>query len=172
MGKRRAAATTLDFKFGAAGRLFLSVQGAAFAGDYRSRDLTFTVNRVLPGNFGPAFTLVSPAAAASASGGISLTRAKFNLRFNCTDQSRRQLAAITGGSVGPDTFPFATPRRLIDAPGEYHLTKKISAFANIRNLTDEPEDFERRGPQTPAYAPFRQSDRYGALWIFGLRGNF
>ena len=55
---------------------------------------------------------------------------------------------------------------------EYHLTKKLSAFANIRNLTDEPEDFERRGPLTPAYAKFRQSDRYGALWIFGLRGNF
>jgi hypothetical protein len=108
----------------------------------------------------------------TASAGISLTRAKFNLRLNWTFQSRRQLAAITGGSVGPDTFTFATPRRLIDATGEYHLTKKLSAFANIRNLTDEPEDFERRGPLTPAYAKFRQSDRYGALWIFGLRGNF
>jgi TonB-dependent receptor len=108
----------------------------------------------------------------TASAGISLTRAKFNLRLNWTYQSRRQLAAITGGSVGPDTFTFATPRRLIDATGEYHLTKKLSLFGNIRNLTDEPEDFERRGPLTPAYAQFRQSDRYGALWIFGLRGNF
>ena len=108
----------------------------------------------------------------TASAGISLTRTKFNLRLNWTYQSRRQLAAITGGSVGPDTFTFATPRRLIDVTGEYQLTKKVSAFANIRNLTDEPEDFERRGPQTPAYANFRQSDRYGALWIFGLRGNF
>ena len=108
----------------------------------------------------------------TASAGISLTRAKFNLRLNWTYQSRRQLAAITGGSVGPDTFTFATPRRLIDATGEYHLTKKLSLFGNIRNLTDEPEDFERRGPLTPAYAKFRQSDRYGALWIFGLRGNF
>ena len=108
----------------------------------------------------------------TASAGISLTRTTFNLRLNWTYQSRRQLAAITGGSVGPDTFTFATPRRLIDATGEYHLTKKLSLFGNIRNLTDEPEDFERRGPQTPAYATFRQSDRYGALWIFGLRGNF
>ncbi len=108
----------------------------------------------------------------TASAGISLTRAKFNLRMNWTYQSRRQLAAITGGSVGPDTFTFATPRRLIDATGEYQLTKKLSLFGNIRNLTNEPEDFERRGPQTPAYANFRQSDRYGALWIFGLRGNF
>ena len=47
-----------------------------------------------------------------------------------------------------------------------------SFFGNLRNAGDEPEDFERRGPQTPDRARFRQSDRYGALWIFGLRGNF
>ena len=47
-----------------------------------------------------------------------------------------------------------------------------SFFGNLRNAGDEPEDFERRGPQTPDRARFRQSDRYGALWIFGLRGTF
>jgi outer membrane receptor protein involved in Fe transport len=104
--------------------------------------------------------------------GLVLIRDRFNLRLTWTYQSRRKLAQITGASVGPGTFTYATPRRLIDLTGEYRLTKAISLFGNIRNLTDEPEDFERWGPETPAYARFRQSDQYGALWIFGLRGSF
>lgn len=108
----------------------------------------------------------------TASAGLVFTRAKYNVRLNWTYQSRRKLAQITGGSVGPGTFTYATPRRLIDLTGEYQLTPRLALFGNIRNLKDEPEDFERYGPATPGYAKFRQSDRYGALWIFGLRGNF
>jgi hypothetical protein len=108
----------------------------------------------------------------TASVGLALIRPTFNLRFNWTWQSRRKLAQITGASVGPGTFTYASPRRLLDLTGEYHLTRRFSLFGNLRNLTDTPEDFERWGPQTPGYARFRQSDRYGALWIFGVRGNF
>ena len=107
----------------------------------------------------------------TASVGLALIRPKFNVRFNWTFQSRRKLAPITGASVGPGTFTYAAPRRLVDLTGEYQLTRRFSLFGNIRNLHDTPEDFERWGPQTPGYARFRQSDRYGALWIFGVRGN-
>ncbi len=108
----------------------------------------------------------------TASVGLVLTRPRFNLRANWTMQSERKLAQINGLSVGPGTFTYATPRRLLDVNAEFNLTRRVSVFGNIRNLTDEPEDFERRGPQTPDRARFRQSDRYGALWIFGLRGTF
>jgi TonB-dependent receptor len=107
----------------------------------------------------------------TASVGLAFIRPQFNLRFNWTFQSRRKLAPITGASVGPGTFTYAAPRRLVDLTGEYQLTRRFSLFGNIRNLADTPEDFERWGPQTPGYARFRQSDRYGALWIFGVRGN-
>lgn len=108
----------------------------------------------------------------TASAGLSLNRAKFSLRLNWTYQSRRKLAQIVGASVGPGTFTYATPRRILDLTGDYRLTKQLSLFGNIRNATDEPEDFERWGPETPALSKFRQSDRYGALWIFGVRGVF
>ena len=108
----------------------------------------------------------------TASVGLVLTRPRFNLRANWTMQSERKLAQINGLSVGPGTFTYATPRRLLDVNAEFNVTRRVSVFGNIRNLTDEPEDFERRGPQTPDRARFRQSDRYGALWIFGLRGTF
>jgi len=108
----------------------------------------------------------------TASVGLVLTRPRFNVRANWTMQSERKLAQITGLSVGPGTFTYATPRRLLDINAEFNLARRISVFGNLRNAGDEPEDFERRGPQTPDRARFRQSDRYGALWIFGLRGNF
>ena len=108
----------------------------------------------------------------TASVGLVLTRPRFNVRANWTYQSERKLAPIGGLSVGPGTFTYATPRRLVDVNAEFNLTRRISVFGNIRNWGDEPEDFERRGPLTPERARFRQSDRYGALWIFGLRGNF
>ncbi|MBL9199884.1 MAG: TonB-dependent receptor [Opitutaceae bacterium] len=106
----------------------------------------------------------------TASVGVVLTRPRFNVRLNWTYQSERKLAAITGGSVGPGTFTYATPRRLLDLNAEFNVTRRLALFANLRNLGDESEDFERRGPDTPAYAKFRQSDRYGGLWIFGVRG--
>ena len=59
-----------------------------------------------------------------------------------------------------------------DDGSTFSATRRLSVFANLRNLGDESEDFERRGPQTPDRARFRQSDRYGSLWIIGLRGNF
>ena len=108
----------------------------------------------------------------TASAGLVLTRPRFNVRLNWTYQSERKLAQITGLSVGPGTFTYATPRRLIDLNAEFNVTKLLAVFGNIRNLGDESEDFERRGPQTPDRARFRQSDRYGALWIFGVRGTF
>ena len=108
----------------------------------------------------------------TASVGLVLTRQRFNLRANWTMQSERKLAQISGLSVGPGTFTYATPRRLLDINAEFNATRRVSVFGNLRNAGDEPEDFERRGPQTPDRARFRQSDRYGALWIIGLRGNF
>ncbi|MFM1747274.1 MAG: hypothetical protein RLZZ188_940 [Verrucomicrobiota bacterium] len=108
----------------------------------------------------------------TASAGLVLTRPRFNVRATWTMQSERKLAQITGLSVGPGTFTYATPRRIIDLNAEFNATRRLSVFANLRNLGDESEDFERRSPQTPDRARFRQSDRYGSLWIIGLRGNF
>ena len=50
--------------------------------------------------------------------------------------------------------------------------KHFALFANIRNLNDDPENFTRDGPGIPEVAKFRQSDRNGSLWMFGVKGNF
>jgi hypothetical protein len=52
------------------------------------------------------------------------------------------------------------------------LTRNFALFGNIRNLRDTPEDFSRDGPEMPDVAKFRQRDRYGALWIFGVKSTY
>jgi TonB-dependent receptor len=108
----------------------------------------------------------------TATWGISLTRPTYSLKVNWNYKSRHRRAAVTGQSIEPGTYAWGSKRLFVDVIGEYTLTKHLALFGNIRNLGDTPEDFSREGPHTPDVAKFRQRDRYGALWIFGLKGTF
>ena len=108
----------------------------------------------------------------TASWGISLTRPGYSLKVNWNYKSRHRRAPIRGASIPPGTYVFGSKRLFVDIIGEYKLSKRFALFGNIRNLGDTPEDFVRDGPGIPDVAKFRQRDRYGALWIFGLKGTF
>ena len=54
--RRSTAAGTLDFKLSAHDRISFSLQHGAFRSPQENQTLTFLVNRVAPGEFGPAFT--------------------------------------------------------------------------------------------------------------------
>ena len=108
----------------------------------------------------------------TAAWGISLNRPGYSLKVNWNYKSRHRRAPITGASIPPGTYVFGSKRLFVDIIGEYRLTKNFALFGNIRNLRDTPEDFGRDGPGIPDVAKFRQRDRYGALWIFGVKGTF
>ncbi|MBI5766375.1 MAG: TonB-dependent receptor [Verrucomicrobia bacterium] len=108
----------------------------------------------------------------TASWGVSLNREKYTLKASWNYKSRHRRAAITGASIPPGTYVFGSKRLFIDLIGEYRLTRRLALFGNIRNLHDTPEDFSRDGPGIPDVAKFRQRDRYGALWMFGVKGTF
>ncbi|MBI4623662.1 MAG: carboxypeptidase regulatory-like domain-containing protein [Verrucomicrobia bacterium] len=124
--------------------------------------------------------MTGPAAAVSFSGfipktatwGVSLSRPKYSLKVNWNYKSRHRRAAINGASIPPGTYVFGSKRLFVDLIGEYSLTRHFALFGNIRNLRDTPEDFSRDGPEMPDVAKFRQRDRYGALWIFGVKSTF
>ena len=78
--RRSSAAVTLDYKFTRYDQVSLSFQAARFDQQFNSRDLTFSVNRVLPGNFSTAFTHGAP-------GGGTLTLA------NAGDRDRRNASS-------------------------------------------------------------------------------
>ena len=79
---------------------------------------------------------------------------------------------LSGRGIENGTTRYAAPRTSIDITGEHKLWKQFSVFAKLRNVTDVGVDFEFYGPSTPEVAKFQQRERYGALWTFGLKGNF
>jgi iron complex outermembrane receptor protein len=108
----------------------------------------------------------------SGSWGISLSRPKFNVKFNWNYRSAARLSAITGRSIQPGTFEYRSKRMLRDIYADYFFRRNMAAFMSLRNVGSEPEDVKRYGPTTPAIARFRQRQDYGAAWIFGVRGIF
>lgn len=105
--------------------------------------------------------------------GVSLSRPKFALRLKWNYTSRnRQAPVATGSSIEPGTFAWGAARTLIDVNGEYRISERWAVFANLNNITDAPADLEIAGPSTPEAAQFRQRQRFGSLWTFGLKGNF
>ena len=108
----------------------------------------------------------------TAAWGVSLDREAWSFKINWNYKSRHRRAAIAGASIPPGTYVFGSKRLFVDLVGEYRLTRRLALFGNIRNLGDTPEDFSRDGPGLPDVAKFRQRDRYGALWIFGVKGTF
>jgi iron complex outermembrane receptor protein len=109
----------------------------------------------------------------SGSWGVSLTREKFNLRANWNYRGRQRRGEVgAGASIEPGTYNWGTKRLNIDVQGEYHLTRNLAVFANLRNVGNAYDDFEIYGPSTPEHAQFRSRRDYGALWMFGVKGSF
>lgn len=108
----------------------------------------------------------------TASWGVSLNRERYSVKVNWNYKSKHRRAAVTGASIEPGTFAWGSKRLFVDVIADVKLTRRITLFGNVRNLRDTPEDFYREGPSTPEVAQFRQRDRYGALWILGVKGTF
>jgi TonB-dependent receptor len=105
--------------------------------------------------------------------GVSLTRSKFNVRVNWNYRGRQREGEVaTSTSVGPGTYNWTAKRYSYDILGEYKLSRRLAAFANLRNVNDAPLEREIAGPQTPAHAYLDQRVEYGSLWTFGIKGAF
>ena len=110
-----------------------------------------------------------------ANGGISLTRARYNLRVNFNYQGQRRQGPVTATGtdrIGPAIYTWRDDRLYIDVLGEVSLRRNLAFFFNLRNVNDQTERIVIYGPQTPASARFRQSTDFGALWTFGVKGSF
>ena len=104
--------------------------------------------------------------------GISLTRPRFNVRVNSSYRAEQNKGFATGASIEPGTFNYTPARNTIDVLGEYTVWRRVAVFMNLRNVTDIPNEDAYSGPNTPAHAKLRMRERYGALWMFGVKGMF
>jgi len=108
--------------------------------------------------------------------GLSLNRQKWNIRINENYRGIQRRAFVAGtatNSIEPGTYNYRPKRLYIDISGEYYLSRQLGLFASIRNLNGATEDTKIYGPNTPAFAKFRQRDDYGgSLWTAGIKGSF
>lgn len=105
--------------------------------------------------------------------GVSLNRPRYNIRANWNYSGRARAGIVAAGrSIDPATYTWISKRMVVDLSAEYRFHKRISAFMNLSNITDEPIDTEVAGPRTPDHAQFRARIEYGAQWTFGIRGTF
>ncbi len=108
----------------------------------------------------------------SGSFGASMSRARYNVRLNCSfrDDQRRNL--VSGNSIEPGTYVYTPARNTVDVLGEYTFWKRFAVFGNLRNIGDVPNEDAAVGPSTPGHAKLRVRERYGSLWTFGIKGTF
>jgi iron complex outermembrane recepter protein len=93
------------------------------------------------------------------SGGIDYKLRRFNMRINAkwTD------VTPYSGTVGR----FRRQRTMVDLNGSYSLGRGLSLFMQARNVFDVPDyiyDIDQ--------ARINKVEYYGALWTFGIKGNF
>jgi len=104
--------------------------------------------------------------------GVSLNREKFNLRANWNYRGKSRQGPVTGRGIEPGTFTWMSKQLYLDLQGDYILTRRLTLFANLRNVGDATNDSQIIGPSTPEHAQFRQRTTYGSLWSFGIKGSF
>jgi len=110
----------------------------------------------------------------SGSWGASLTRERVTLHLNWNYRGRARRGAVAAGaSIEPGTYQWGNTRRVTDLIVEYRVAKRITVFANLRNLTHAHDELEIAGPSTPVVARLRQvAADFGSLWTMGVKGTF
>lgn len=109
----------------------------------------------------------------TANWGVSISRSKWNIRVNENYRGIQRRGAVTGASIEPGSYTYRPKRLYIDITGEYYLRRSLGLFFALRNFGGATEDQKIYGPNTPAYAKFRQRDDYGgSLWTAGIKGTF
>ena len=104
--------------------------------------------------------------------GVSLTRERGNARVSWNYRGRQRAGAVAGNGIEPGVFNWWAKRLYIDVYGEFKLTKRCALFASLRNVGDATEDLKILGPNTPAYATFRQREDFASLWTMGMKAVF
>jgi len=103
--------------------------------------------------------------------GISLDRPKFNVRLNWNSRGR-QNRAVVGGAAELGTREYIRDRVSLDVEAEYRIQKHLGLFVGARNVTREPEIFQRYGPSTPGFARAYQRADFGTTIAAGVKGTF
>ncbi len=105
--------------------------------------------------------------------GLTYLHPRLTLKLNMHSNKwvRRSIAAA-GGNNRPDGFTYRAPSVRLDFSAEYRLTKRLSLYYSVRNLTAEPTRLEFRSPGLPEYMRPRNLQFVAANHTLGIKGTF
>jgi len=104
--------------------------------------------------------------------GFTYNRSRLTLRGNVNMRGRERRENVVGTGIEAGTYTYRAPMNTVDLSTELRLTRKLTAFATVRNLFDATLDWQRYGPSTPDYARLYQSWDFRPLYSIGLKGTF
>ena len=104
--------------------------------------------------------------------GLSLDRPRFSTKLNWNYTGPRRQTAVAGANVPAGTYTYLKSRLQIDVSVEWRFSRRLGAYATVRNLTNMSNVAEAYATTTPAYARTRQIDLFGAAYTLGLKGSF
>jgi iron complex outermembrane receptor protein len=104
--------------------------------------------------------------------GLTYNAHGLRVQVNYNLRGRQRQGSFAGAGLGADAFRFVKQRDYLDLNVEYQLRKNLSLFAVGRNVTNEPQDYEAYGAQTPAYARYNFGEEFGVQFNFGVKGSF
>jgi TonB-dependent receptor len=105
--------------------------------------------------------------------GASYASAKFLVRYNVSRIARQRGAfATVSATVPPGTYDAQDTRMVQDANIEYRFHRRLSLYASVRNLANEPRPLVTISANAPAYTRPSTYTFYGALWTMGVKGTF
>ncbi len=121
---------------------------------------------------GPQIANLSGYVPRTANWGWSLTRERFSLRMNWNYRGLTRRTLVTGTGIEPGTFQWTAERLQLDCQANLKLSRRLSLFANFRNVNDAPIETRTYGPSTPDYARITTRTLVGSLWTFGISGTY
>ncbi|MES2697005.1 MAG: TonB-dependent receptor [Verrucomicrobiota bacterium] len=105
--------------------------------------------------------------------GLGYVHPRFAIKLNMHNNKwvRRSVLAA-GGNNRPDSFTYRAPSTRLDFSAEYRITKWLSVYYSVRNLTAEPVRLEIRSPGQPEYMRPRNYQFVAANHTLGIKGSF
>ena len=104
--------------------------------------------------------------------GVSLDRPRLSTKLNWNYTGPRRQTAVAGANVPAGTYSYLKSQLQVDVSVEWRFSRRLGAYATVRNLTNMSNVAEAYATNTPAYARTRQIDLFGAAYTFGLKGSF
>jgi iron complex outermembrane recepter protein len=106
----------------------------------------------------------------SANWGVTFTKRPITVMAKWNHRGEQKRTAQP--AMGPDAFQYDAPRTTLDMNVTYQLWRRLSLFANARNVTNVHFQLWRYGSETPYYAKRQRTDSYGTQYVFGVKGTF